>query len=133
MTRGCARSGLRPSIDGGLGWLPDSRRVWFLAEHDGWMQLSTVDATSASPTRTALTTGAFRIDAVRVGPGGDRFYIQSTEASPGERHLYAVAVDDGASTRLTSVPGGHEGVVSPDGEVIGLVSSFASRPPARCS
>ncbi len=28
--------------DGGQGWLPDNKRVWFLAEHDGWMHLYTV-------------------------------------------------------------------------------------------
>ena len=33
--------------DGGQGWLPDNKRVWFLAEHDGWMHLYTVDATAA--------------------------------------------------------------------------------------
>ena len=32
--------------DGGQGWLPDNKRVWFLAEHDGWMHLYTVDATT---------------------------------------------------------------------------------------
>ena len=30
------------------GWLPDNKRVWFLAEHDGWMHLYTVDATAAA-------------------------------------------------------------------------------------
>ena len=39
------------NVSGGLGWLPDNRRVWFLAEHDGWMHLYTVDATA--PTRRA--------------------------------------------------------------------------------
>ena len=39
------------SIGGGLGWLPDSRRVWFLAEHDGWMQLYSVD--TSTPARGA--------------------------------------------------------------------------------
>ena len=29
------------NVSGGLGWLPDNRRVWFLAEHDGWMHLYT--------------------------------------------------------------------------------------------
>ena len=45
-TRGCARSARRQH-SGGLGWLPDNRRVWFLAEHDGWMHLYTVDVAAA--------------------------------------------------------------------------------------
>jgi dipeptidyl aminopeptidase/acylaminoacyl peptidase len=113
--------------DGGQGWLPDSRRVWFLAEHDGWMHLYTVDADSG--TRTQLTTGRFEIDAVDVSPDGRTFYIRSNEAHPGERHLYALSVDGGSRTRLTTEVGAHDGAIAPDNSTFGLVSSFANRPP----
>ncbi|MGE3275788.1 MAG: prolyl oligopeptidase family serine peptidase [Vicinamibacterales bacterium] len=115
--------------EGGSGWLPDSRRVWFLAEHDGWMHLYTVDATAATPGATQLTSGRFEIDDVEVSPDGQRFYISSTEAHPGERQLYSLSVDGGARTRLTTAAGAHAGVISPDNEVFGLVSSTASHPP----
>ncbi len=121
--------GAASNVRGGIGWLPDNRRLWFLAEHDGWMQLSTVDVTAAAPARTPITSGRFEIDVVEVAPGGDRFYIESTEEHPGERHIYSVSVDGGERTKLTSTVGGHEGVVSPDDGVFGLVSSFSNRPP----
>ena len=91
--------------DGGQGWLPDNRRVWFLAEHDGWMHLYTVDATHR-PTRKQLTTGKFEIDSVELSPDGRTFYIQSTEPHPGEHHLYAMSVDGGPRTKLTAEVGG---------------------------
>jgi dipeptidyl aminopeptidase/acylaminoacyl peptidase len=121
--------GAQSNIDGGLGWLPDNKRLWFLAEHDGWMQLYTVDVTAASPSRKAITSGRFEIDSVQLAPKGDRFYIESTEPHPGERHLYAVSVDGGARTKLTSATGAHGGAVSPDDGAFGLVSSSANRPP----
>jgi dipeptidyl aminopeptidase/acylaminoacyl peptidase len=114
--------------DGGLAWLPDNKRVWFLAEHDGWMHLYTVDA-AAGGSRKQLTSGKFEIDGVELSPDGSAFYIQSTEAHPGERHLYAMSVDGGPRKRLTSQVGGHQGVIAPDNSVFGLVSSFANRPP----
>ena len=71
------------SYGGGLGWLPDSQRLWFLAEHDGWMQLSTVDTAAEAPARVAVTSGRFEIDAVQVTPDGARFLVQSTEVASG--------------------------------------------------
>jgi dipeptidyl aminopeptidase/acylaminoacyl peptidase len=115
--------------DGGQGWLADSSRVWFLAEHDGWMHLYTVDPTAAVPARKQLTTGKFEIDQVELSPDGTTFYIQSTEQHPGERHLYALSVDGGARTKLTTQTGGHQGAIAPDNSMFGLVSSFANRPP----
>ncbi|MGE0815760.1 MAG: prolyl oligopeptidase family serine peptidase [Vicinamibacterales bacterium] len=121
--------GPQSNVEGGLGWLPDNRRVWFLAEHDGWMQLYTADAASPAPSPTAITSGRFEIDSVQLSPRGDRFYIQSTEQHPGERHLYAVGVDGGARTKLTTTVGAHDGAISPDDATFGLVSSTANRPP----
>lgn len=115
--------------DGGQGWLPDNKRVWFLAEHDGWMQLYTVDATAATPTRKAVTSGKFEIDSAELSTDGSTFYISSSEAHPGERHLYSVGVDGGPRTRITVEAGGHQGTISPDNKTFGVVSSFANRPP----
>jgi dipeptidyl aminopeptidase/acylaminoacyl peptidase len=115
--------------DGGMGWLPDNKRVWFLAEHDGWMHLYTVDATAASPSRKQLTSGKFEIDAIEVSSDGSTFYIQSSESHPGERQIYAMSVDGGARTRITTTSGGHNGSISPDNTMLGLVSSTPNRPP----
>jgi dipeptidyl aminopeptidase/acylaminoacyl peptidase len=117
------------SYSGGIGWLPDSQRVWFLAEHDGWMQLYTVDAGAETPARTAVTAGRFEIDAVQLTPDGQRFLIQSTEVHPGERQVYAVPVTGGPRTRLTTWTGAHAVEVSPEGATLGLVSSAANQPP----
>lgn len=115
--------------EAGIGWLPDNRRVWFLAEHDGWMQLYTVDVTADRPERTQLTSGRFEIDSAAVSPDGSTFYIQSTEHHPGERHIYSLSVDGGPRTKLTSPTGAWAGEVSPDNSTFGAVFSTANRPP----
>jgi dipeptidyl aminopeptidase/acylaminoacyl peptidase len=121
--------GQNGSYGGGIGWLPDNRRLWFLAEHDGWMQLSTVDVIAEAPQRAPITTGQFEIDAVQVTPDGQHFLVQSTEAHPGERQVYSVPVSGGARTRLTPWTGAHAVEVSPDGAVLGLISSASNQPP----
>ncbi|HTM32332.1 MAG TPA: prolyl oligopeptidase family serine peptidase [Vicinamibacterales bacterium] len=117
------------NIAGGLGWLRDNRRVWFLAEHTGWMQLYTVDVIADSPSGTAITQGTFEIDRVELSPDGGHFYLESSEAHPGERHIYRVSVDGGSRERLTTAAGAHQASVSPDREMLGLISSASNRPP----
>jgi dipeptidyl aminopeptidase/acylaminoacyl peptidase len=121
--------GAASNISGGLGWLPDNRRLWFLAEHDGWMHLYTADLTAERPARKQLTTGRFEIDRVALSPDGSTFYLQSTEQHPGERHLYALSVDGGPRTKLTTTTGAFSGEISPDNSMIGVVHSTATRPP----
>jgi dipeptidyl aminopeptidase/acylaminoacyl peptidase len=117
------------NVSGGLGWLPDSRTVWFLAEHDGWMHLYSIDVGAPGAARRQLTTGAWEIDTVQLAPDGRTFYVQSTEAHPGERHLYALPVGGGERIRLTIRTGFHGGEISPDGRMFGLIHSTATRPP----
>ena len=115
--------------DGAQGWMPDGKRFWFLAEHDGWMHLYTVDATSSSPSKKQLTSGRFEIDNVELSADASTFYFRSTEVHPGERHVYAMSVDGGARTKITLQAGSHDGAVSPDNTMFGLVSSSSNRPP----
>jgi dipeptidyl aminopeptidase/acylaminoacyl peptidase len=117
------------NISGGLGWLADNRRVWFLAEHDGWMHLYTVDVTAERPERRQLTNGRFEIDGVQLSPDATQFYIESTEQHPGERHLHALSVDGGARTRITTTTGATAGEIAPDNSTFGVIHSTATRPP----
>lgn len=117
------------NTSGGLGWLPDNRRVWFLAEHDGWMHLYTVDVTAERPERRQLTSGRFELSSVQLSPDGRTFYLQSNEPHPGERHLYTMSVDGGPRTRLTQLTGAFSGEIAPDNTMFGVIYSSANRPP----
>ena len=112
-----------------LAFLPDSKRIWFLSERDGWMHLYTLDLSTDSAKAKQLTSGKWEIAAAEVSPDGKTFYITSTEVHPGERHLYSLPIDGGDRTKITTMTGSNEADVSPDGSMLGIVYSYSNKPP----
>ena len=122
---------IREGFDPGspsYGWLPGSSRVWFTSERTGWMHLYTVDAVGGGAAQ-ALTAGEWEVTAVATSTDRRTFYLTTTEVHPGQRHLYAVGIEGGARTRLTTAGGSNQGEVSPDGRTLGLIHSTGNRPP----
>ena len=93
------------------------------------MHLYTVDAAAEAPAARQLTQGKWEIDSIDLSADRKKFYIVSSEVDPGERHVYAMPVEGGARTKLTSMTGGSSGEPSPDGSTLGLVYSSSTRPP----
>jgi dipeptidyl aminopeptidase/acylaminoacyl peptidase len=116
-------------VDPSFGWMPDRTRIWFLSERDGWMHLYAVDASADQAKAEQLTSGKWEIDSVTLSPDKKRFYINSTEAHPGERQIYAMALDGGARTKLTSMVGAYTGEASPDDSTLGAIYSYSTKPP----
>jgi len=116
-------------FESSFGWMPDQKHVWFLSERDGWMHLYTVDAATAGATSKQLTQGKWEVESAALAQDKTRFYLTTSEVHPGERHLYSMALDSGTRTKLTSMPGGNAGVVSPDGRTVGLIYSYSNKPP----
>jgi len=114
--------------DPSFGWLPDEQHLWFLSERDGWMHLYSLDATAEQPSTRQLTRGKWEIDALSLSPDKQKFYITSTEVHPGERHIYAMAIDGGARTKLTSMTGASAGAASPDDSTFGIIHSYSTKP-----
>jgi dipeptidyl aminopeptidase/acylaminoacyl peptidase len=114
---------------GGIGWMPDERRVWFLAERDGWMHLHTLDGSEPGSPAKQLTSGHFEVSGVTISGDKKRFYFASTEKHPGERHLYSMAIEGGERAQITTMTGSSLGVVSPDDSTIAMVYSYTNKPP----
>jgi dipeptidyl aminopeptidase/acylaminoacyl peptidase len=114
--------------DPSFGWMPDQKRIWFLSERDGWMHLYVVDPAADHPTAKQLTQGKWEIEALALSADKKTFYITSTEQHPGERHIYAMSVDGGARTKLTSMTGGSAGEASPDGSTFAIIYSASTKP-----
>jgi len=114
---------------GFTGWLPDNRRFWFGAEKDGWSHLYSVDVTGAKPAAKQLTNGRWEVTEATLSQDGAKFYIATTEAHPGERHLYSLPVDGGTRTRLTTMTGSSAGVPAPDDSQFGVIYSYSNKPP----
>jgi dipeptidyl aminopeptidase/acylaminoacyl peptidase len=114
--------------DPSFGWFADQKQLWFLSERDGWMHLYSADATAEPPVARQLTEGKWEIESASLSPDKKKFYITSTEVHPGERHIYAMAADGGARTKLTSMTGGNAGEVSPDDSTFGMIYSSSTKP-----
>jgi dipeptidyl aminopeptidase/acylaminoacyl peptidase len=116
------------AVDPSFGLLPDQKHVWFLSERDGWMHLYSVDASSPQAAARQLTQGKWEIDDVALSADQKKFYLTSTEVHPGERHIFAMSIDGGDRTKLTSMTGGTSGEASPDDRTFGLIYSSSTRP-----
>lgn len=114
---------------GSMGFLPDNRRLYFLAEKDGWMHLYAVDASQPGSAAKQLTKGRFEVSGVALSADKSRFYFVSSEKHPGERHLYVMPVEGGSATVLTSRTGSSIGEVSPDDQTLAFVHSYSNVPP----
>jgi dipeptidyl aminopeptidase/acylaminoacyl peptidase len=118
-----------PLGQGGMGWMPDNRSLWFLSERDGYMHLYVVDAAQPGAVPVQQTSGPFEVASAELSRDKTSFYLVTNEVHPGERHLYTMPAGGGPRTRLTAMAGSNTGEVSPDGAMIALISSSATRPP----
>lgn len=121
--------GFGPGGPPSFGWLADNEHVWFLSERDGWMHLYSIDAKADHASARQLTQGKWEVHAVELSADRSIFYLTTSQAHPGERHLYSMPVSGGEPIRLTSMTGSNEGQVSPDGRVAGIVYSYSNKPP----
>ena len=113
----------------GIAWLPDNKRVIFMAEKDGWMHLYSLDVTAAPPAATRLTSGKWEVSSARLSSDRTKIVFASSEVHPGERHFYTMPVEGGPSTRITTATGGHDVTVSPDEKSLTVIYSYSTKPP----
>ncbi len=111
--------------NGCAGWLP-SGEVFYASERDGYSHVYVVSADGRNTRQ--LTKGPWEVYAINLSPRKDRFYLTSSEGSPFERHFYIMTLD-GQRTRITTLPGRQDVVVSPDGTKLAVVHSTANTPP----
>ncbi len=109
------------------GWLADNQTIYYVSESTGFMQLYAISFAGGGP--KPLTTGDWEIDSATLSNDKKSFYLITSEESPFERHLYRMSVTGGQRVKLTTTPGDHEAVVSPDGTLIADVYSYTNRPP----
>ena len=77
----------------------------------------------------ALTSGNWEVLSVRQSKDKSQFYLTASKDRPSEQHLYEMSADGGPLTRLTTAPGKHTSVLSPDDHWIADVYSYTNKPP----
>ena len=88
------------------------REVYFQSERTGYSHLYTVSFDGGEPKRADVG----QVGSRRRSLSNDktRFFLTTSEGDPGEHQVYEMSADGGARTRITSLPGGHSCVLSPD-------------------
>lgn len=107
-------------------WGADDRLV-FAWEKTGWTQLYSVPATGGEA--TLLTPGAFEVQWVALGYGGEEVLYSSNQDDIDRQHLWRVPVGGGAPERVTDGSGVEWGpVMASDGQTIAYMGSGPTEP-----
>lgn len=109
-----------------IGWLADSKTIWFQSEATGYSHLYTVDITTEK--KQALTSGNYEVQSVDLSHDKKFFFITTNEVHPGEKHFYKLAVTGGKVEKITSLTGANEVSLSPDEKWIAYRYSFSNKP-----
>ncbi|MFQ5708057.1 MAG: prolyl oligopeptidase family serine peptidase [bacterium] len=115
------------SSPGLVGWMPDSKRVYFCSEETGYSHLYVSDPETGE--KRALTQGNFEIYNPRIARDKRHWYFASNQVHPGERHFYRMPLEGGAWEKLTNKAGRNDAVVSPNGKWLVVRHSYMNQPP----
>jgi dipeptidyl aminopeptidase/acylaminoacyl peptidase len=109
-----------------VGWLPNGR-AWFVSERTGFAHLYSINADGSDLRQ--LTSGDWEVHNVALSPRRDRFMLTTNEGSPHQQHLWSMPLNGGNRTQVTTMPGRQVATVSPDGNRVAFVHSYANVPP----
>jgi dipeptidyl aminopeptidase/acylaminoacyl peptidase len=111
---------------GTLGWLPDSKHLYFQSEESGYSHLYLVHVDTKE--KKALTAGKFEVFDPFLSKDKKSWYLTTSEVHPGERHFYRMPVWGGKMEQLTSMEGENQVVLSPDEKHLAILHSYSNVP-----
>lgn len=115
--------GMRSSV----GWMPDSKRIYFQSEKSGYSHLYVVDKDGTN--KRQLTDGSFEVYSAEISNDETLWYITTNEKHFGERHLYTMPINGGTRTQITSLEGRNDVYISPHENRIAFIHSFKNKMP----
>jgi dipeptidyl aminopeptidase/acylaminoacyl peptidase len=111
---------------GTLGWLPDSKHLYFQSEESGYSHLYLVNVTTKE--KKALTSGKFEVFDPFLSKDKKFWYLTTSEVHPGERHFYRMPLMGGKLEQLTAMEGENQVVLSPDEKLLAIIHSYSNVP-----
>jgi dipeptidyl aminopeptidase/acylaminoacyl peptidase len=111
---------------GTIGWLPDSKSVWFFSEESGYSHLYSVNTETKE--KKALTSGKFEVSDAFLSIDRKHFYFTANKVHPGIKHFYKMPVKGGKLTQITSLEGNNDVTLSPDEKYLAIRYSYANKP-----
>lgn len=111
---------------GGFGFL-SAEEIWFLSEASGFSHLYRFNFKTNS--RSALTSGKFEVSDVQYRPALKAFFFLANPEHPGEHSVHRLDLEKELSPKkITRMKGGHEFILSPDGQSLAYRFSSATQP-----
>ena len=110
-----------------VGWMPDSKRIYFQSEASGWSHLYVVGMDGKG--KRQLTSGSFEIYNPAVSRDKKHWYFSSNEVHFGERQFYSMPLEGGKRTRITTMEGRNDVFRSPDDRQLAVLYSFSNKMP----
>lgn len=111
---------------GTLGWLSDSKHLYFQSEESGYSHLYLVDVNTKE--KKALTAGKFEVFDPFLSKDKKAWYLTTSEVHPGERHFYRMPLMGGKMEQLTTMVGENQVVLSPDEKQLAILHSYSNVP-----
>ena len=111
---------------GRFGWMPDNRRFWFQSEASGYSHLYWVDVVTGK--KKQLTSGKFEIYDPVISRNKKFWYFTANKEHPGVRHFYRMPLEGGKLTKITSLTGNNQVVLSPDEKWLAIRYSYSNKP-----
>lgn len=111
---------------GTMGWLPDSKHIYFQSEESEYSHLYLLEVETGE--KTALTSGEYEIFDPSISIDKKHWYLTTSEVDAGERHFYKMPLMGGEMTQLTSMTGNNQVYLSPDEKKLAILYSYSNKP-----
>lgn len=111
---------------GTMGWLPDSKHIYFQSEESGYSHLYLLEVETGG--KTALTSGEYEVFDPTISRDKKHWYLTTSEVDAGERHFYKMPLMGGEMTQLTGMTGNNQVYLSPDEKKLAILYSYSNQP-----
>lgn len=107
------------------GWINENT-IWYQSEKTGYSHIYTLNIQTGE--KKALTSGNYEVQQAALSADRKTFYISTNKIEPGQKQFYQLDIKTGKQTRITTMTGGNEVTVSPDGKNIAILYSTSVHP-----
>lgn len=108
-----------------VGWI-DANNLYYQSEKTGYSHLYLYNV-STNQTRQ-LTEGKYEVLSASLSPDKKYFYITTNAIEPAQQQYYRLRIADSKQERITTMVGGNDVTVSPDGKNVAILYSYTNKP-----
>jgi len=108
-----------------IGWI-NGNKLWFKSEESGYAHIYEYDIKAGK--KKALTKGKFEVYNPKISKDKSKWYFTANIEHPGIRHFYSMAIGGGKISKITTLEGNNNVVMSPDESNLAILYSSSNKP-----